>query len=84
MRKGLAILGTAALGAGVMYFADPRMGKRRLALVRDQFIRAGKSTGRFVAGRSEDVKNRVYGLYCETRSLLGSRCESKPRRRRAS
>ena len=86
MRKGLAILGAAAVGAGVMFFADPRMGKRRLSLVGDQFVKAGKKTGRFVKGTSLGVKNRVYGLYCDTRALLGSRCESsttKSRKRRA-
>jgi hypothetical protein len=87
MRKGLALLGTAALGAGVMFFADPKMGKRRLSMVGGQFVKAGKKTGRFFAGTTKGVKNRVYGLYCDTRSLLGNRCESStenPRNRRIS
>jgi hypothetical protein len=72
----LRVIGGACIGAGIMYFADPRLGKRRRSLVRDQFVRAGAKTRRFVQGRGEDVKNRLYGLYCETRELIGSRCES--------
>ena len=83
LRKSL--IGAACIGAGVMFLLDPDKGKRRLSLVRDQCVKAGKRTGRLVQGGTRDLKNRVYGLYCETRSLLGDRCDSEnPRTRRAS
>ena len=74
--KGLTLLTGACAGAGIMYLLDPRMGKRRLSLVRDQFIKVNHKISRFVEGRTEDVKNRAYGLYCEAKSLVGSPCES--------
>jgi hypothetical protein len=36
MNKKVAMIAGAAIGAGLMYFADPRMGRRRRALVGDQ------------------------------------------------
>ena len=80
-RRSLGLIGSACLGAGLMYLADPRMGKRRRSLIRDQFVSADKKMRRFITGRSEDVKNRAYGIYCEVKSLVGTPCE--PTRRRA-
>jgi len=75
-RRVLGLIGSACAGAAVMYFADPQTGKRRLSLARDKAVSVSKKTARFVRGRSEDLKNRAYGLYCETMSLLGRSCES--------
>ena len=72
------------VGAGIMYLADPKMGKRRISLIRDQFVKAGNRTGRFISGRSEDLKNRISGVYCEAKSLFGSGCEPKTARRRTA
>jgi hypothetical protein len=77
-RRGLGLIGSACVGAGIMYLADPDRGKRRLSLVRDQIVSANKKIGRFAAGTTEDVKNRAYGLYCEAKSLFGSSCEGGP------
>jgi hypothetical protein len=38
MNKGLAILVDAGMGAGLRYFYDPQMGRRRRALTPDQLI----------------------------------------------
>ena len=65
----------ACIGAGVMYLADPKMGKRRLSQIRDQFVKGGKKTGRFFAGRAEDIKNGAQSLLCATQSLFGMRRE---------
>jgi hypothetical protein len=75
-RTGLALLGGAGVGAGLMYLADPGAGKRRRALLRDQVVSANTKIGRFLRGRTEDVKNRIYGLYCEARGLAGQQCET--------
>ena len=37
MEQTLRLLGGIGLGAGLMYFLDPQQGRRRRALVRDQF-----------------------------------------------
>jgi hypothetical protein len=75
LRKGLGLLGMAGLGAGIMYLSDPVSGKRRLSLIRDQVIHVRHRVLRTVTGRAEDVKNRLYGLYCEAKSRMGSHCE---------
>ena len=74
-RKGLGLLGMAGLGAGIMYLVDPVSGKRRLSLIRDRVVHASRVVTRTFTGQAEDVKNRLYGLYCETKSLVGSHCE---------
>jgi hypothetical protein len=87
MKKALAVIGTAAIGAGVMFFADPKSGKSRLSAVGKGFAKAGKWTGRFVKGRSINVKNGVCGLYSVTTSRFrgGSQCEAEnPRTRQVS
>jgi hypothetical protein len=75
----LGLVGSAAIGAGIMYLADPRMGRRRRSMIRDQAAGADKKIRRFVSGRSDDVKNRAYGIYCEMRSLMGVPCERERR-----
>ena len=74
LRKGLFLVAGAGIGAGLMYLFDPTMGKRRMSLVRDQFVSINKRTGRLVRGRAEDMKHRLYGMYCETRAALGRPC----------
>jgi hypothetical protein len=69
----LGLVGSACIGAGVMYFADPRMGRRRRSLLRDQAAGVDKKIRRFISGQSEDVKNRAYGAYSEVRSLIRER-----------
>jgi hypothetical protein len=60
----IAGLAVGAIGA---YFLDPHQGKRRRARVRDQMHAQGRNlqveTNRILA----DVKNRLWGLYIETR-----------------
>src|SRR5687768_1398713 len=70
-RKSLVVIGAACIGAGIMYVADPKMGKRRLSLVRDQWVSANSKLRRTVNGRTQDLKNRLYGVYCETKSFFG-------------
>jgi len=69
----LGLVGSACIGAGVMYLADPRMGRRRRSLIRNQAVGADKKIRRFISGRSEDVKNRAYGVYSDMRSLMSER-----------
>ena len=79
-RKGIALLGTAFIGAGIMYLTDPVSGKRRLSLIRDEFVSGQRKIARTVVGRTEDVKNRLYGLYCEAKLFLGMMVPSARKR----
>jgi hypothetical protein len=38
MKKGTAMIVDAGVGAGLMYFYYPQLGRRRRALTRDKFI----------------------------------------------
>ena len=60
-----------AVGAGLMYIFDPRMGNRRVALGRDKIISIAKKSGRIAGAISEDLANRAYGVYAVARRLTG-------------
>jgi len=63
-------VGIACVGAGAMYLLDPEVGRRRRALIRDQYVRwRGESLDAFrVAAR--DLSNRAAGVVAETRGFL--------------
>jgi hypothetical protein len=69
-RRTLGLIGSACIGAGIMYLADPRMGRRRRARIRDRFGSADKKVRRFISSQSADVKNRAYGIFCEAKKTL--------------
>ena len=69
------IAGVAA-GAALTFILDPSSGRRRRALVRDQFVRAGRRTRDLADATAADFSNRVRGAAAETRSVLrGERVE---------
>lgn len=53
---------TAGIGAGVMYFYDPRSGDRRRALMRDQIMSARGDAGEFMDKALDDLRNRAEGI----------------------
>jgi hypothetical protein len=59
-----------ALGAGAMYFFDPVQGRRRRALVRDQFIGLFHRTGDFFDKAFRDAQHRIEGTIAETSNLF--------------
>jgi hypothetical protein len=69
-RRTLGLIGSACIGAGIMYLADPRMGRRRRARFRDRFVSADKKARRFISSQSADVKNRAYGIFREAKKTL--------------
>jgi hypothetical protein len=71
MNKGLAILVGAGMGAGLMYFYDPQMGRRR-ALTRDQLISLGHQIDDAVNVSTRDLSNHAAGLWAEMRSCITS------------
>jgi hypothetical protein len=70
MNRGLVFAGGIGLGAAMMYLLDPNRGKRRRALVRDQFAHLAKRTPSIVDTTARDLKNRARGIVAEMRSRL--------------
>lgn len=64
------VLGSAAIGAVIMYVLDPDRGRRRRALVRDKIYSAALQTRRNVYARSRDLANRTKGMYARARHTL--------------
>ena len=70
MNKALAILVGAGVGAGAMYMLDPKSGRRRRAMLRDQCSSAAHNSSRYMRRLSRDVTHRASEIAAETRSLL--------------
>jgi hypothetical protein len=68
MYKTLGLLGAAGIGAGLTFFLDPRLGRRRRALVRDKAARLAHVTSDAADTTSRDLGNRARGLVAELRS----------------
>ncbi|MHB8377543.1 MAG: BON domain-containing protein [Dehalococcoidia bacterium] len=73
VRRGSAIAGALALGALLMYYLDPASGRRRRALVRDQFAHARnvvlhrlpgrvEKRGRFIRGVARGIRHEAAGV----------------------
>jgi hypothetical protein len=71
---GLALIKGMGLGAGLMYFFDPDLGRRRRALVADQFTHACCSLEDFFGKATRDLSNRARGMTAE----LGHRFDREP------
>ena len=57
-------------GAAAMYLFDPDRGRRRRALVRDQFVKAAYNVRDVFDAATRDFANRGAGIVGETRSLF--------------
>jgi hypothetical protein len=62
---GLALIKGMGLGAGLMYFFDPDLGRRRRALVADQCTHARHEFTHFFGASTRDLGNRARGLTAE-------------------
>ena len=67
-----SFLAGVAAGAALTFILDPSSGRRRRALVRDQFARAGHKTRDAADAAAKDLSNRAQGVMAETRSMLRS------------
>jgi hypothetical protein len=65
---GLLTLGCTGLGAGMMYVLDPKLGRRRRALVRDKAQAYWRRMGKFISQTARDARQRAYGLIAETQT----------------
>jgi hypothetical protein len=69
MSKRDLVIGMA-IGAAVAYMADPQGGRRRRAVARDRFVRAGRKTRDALDATARDVANRTTGIIAATRGRL--------------
>lgn len=65
-----ALLGAAAIGAGLTYFFDPARGARRRNLVRDKLVHLRARADDAIGTTVRDLGNRARGLAAETRGRL--------------
>lgn len=63
-------LATIGIGAGLMYFYDPQMGRRRRAGVQDKWKRIRNDASRASGVVSRDLSNRTRGWIAGLRSLF--------------
>ena len=68
--KPMTVCRSAALGAGLMYFFDPRQGARRRALLKDAFVRVSNDACHAADVTSRDLRNRFQGLKAEISSYF--------------
>jgi hypothetical protein len=70
MKTSLAVIGAAAAGAGLMYVADPRLGRRRRALLRDALMHGARVATRSADIGGRDITHRVKGIIEETKGMF--------------
>jgi hypothetical protein len=59
---------TAILGGGLMFLFDPKQGRRRRALMRDQGVHYKKIAQNFSHQKARHLSNRARGLIAEAKS----------------
>ncbi len=70
MKILVGIVGGAALGAGIMYLADPVAGRRRRATLRDNVIHLKKVFNASANVATKDTANRMKGVVEEARRFV--------------
>ena len=70
---GVALLAGVGSGLALMYFFDPGEGRRRRALLREQFTKWSRIGRQTAIGKAHDVRNRTVGLAHEARKAVTSR-----------
>jgi uncharacterized membrane protein len=70
MRSAFYFVGGLGLGAGLTYFLDPQQGRRRRALLRDQFVKLASHADDVVGVVGRDLGHQCQGLLAEGWSLL--------------
>ena len=69
---------TFGLGALTMYLFDPQQGRRRRALMRDQWTHAKRVVRERATGTARDLSNRTYGVAAEARRAVNELERDKP------
>jgi len=71
MSKGLAVMSTLGIGAGLMYLMDPQRGRSRRALIRDKAMSWVHKTEDFVQGKATHLRNKAKGVMAEMQPQQG-------------
>lgn len=80
---GMLLLGLG-LGAALMYIFDPDNGRRRRALLRDQFVAMSNDASDAVTSKARHLRNRAQGVVAETGKAIGVNPFDTERRTAAS
>src|SRR5437016_5635267 len=75
-----AFLTGTIIGAGAMYFFDPRTGARRRIAIEDQLRRMSRRTTEGIDAGLRDLENRGQGVMHGVGSLLESPADRRERR----
>jgi uncharacterized membrane protein len=73
MNRGVTLVGAAGLGAGLMYFLDPVLGRRRRGLVRDRVITAMARADGLISKTGRDLAHRAAGFAAEASAVVRGR-----------
>jgi len=68
--QGILMLGCTGLGVSMMYTLDPRLGRRRRALVRDKAQAYWRRTGKLLNQTARNARQRTHGLIAEAQTHL--------------
>jgi len=72
MKKSTIALVGIGVGAGLMYVADPAVGRRRRGRLRDVAAHTSKALKTAAEARTHDVENRLSGLTARSRLLFSA------------
>lgn len=78
MNRTACFFSGVALGAVVMYAFDPQGGRRRRALVRDQFTHLAHVTGDTVEAKARHWSNKAAGTVAEVQGVFRSASDEQP------
>ena len=70
MASKLAVIGSAGIGAVLMYILDPERGRRRRAIASDQVRHLARKGAETLRARGRDAANRARGLVAEAQALF--------------
>lgn len=71
MKRGLAFMSAAGVGAGLMYLFDPDRGKYRRALLHDKAIHLKHITADATGKMGRNVSHHIRGAFAELASYFG-------------
>jgi hypothetical protein len=73
MDRTLRLLGGIGLGAGLMYFLDPRQGRHRRGRVRDRLVHLAHKARAAADVTARDAANRAAGVWAEAKAAVTGR-----------